>query len=730
MSVHLASPVATWVGLLVLGAGVAAVVVGARRLAALGIGKAARPIVALRTVSMLLLLLAFANPTVVSAVPPEHRPRVRLLLDASASMNVPDGRRGSRLDECKRVGREVTALLCERFTVETFSVGAGATRVDGPDRLDGAGTATDLGAALRAVLADGLEPPAAVVLASDGIDTVASTDPRLPCPVIAVPLGTDLDLLDDARIVAVRAPERADLHTSAAVDVEVAVTGSVAFRAGAAAPAVTLVRGKETIGTKTATLDAGGRGVVRFDVRLDEAGVHALEARVGPVPKDRYAGDDRRRAFVLAEDPSLRVLVLAARVTREYRPLRAEIARMPGVRFAAVLRLAPGKVLTDGVPAGDPLAAGFPSDPAVLARYDVVVLVATPAKDVSSAEEAALVTFVEDGGGLFVVGDEDALGLGAWAGRPLARLLPVEVRGGDEEMVTGAFRAEATADGRSSPILDGLLDAISTADGGPGLVLGSLHRAGSPRPGAVTLLETHLQDGPPRPLLLSSVAARGRALVWLTNTLHRVQASNPAAYGALLRQGLRWLAARSAERETLSLSSDRSRYGRDAVARVTAVTRGADRTLRGDAALEGRRLTIDGREAGPVAFRAVDGSVGAFVAEVPLAGDEPVRVRVTATVPGSPPALREVLLRTEGDLREGEASVADPARLAAIASRSGGAVIPASALHELPSRLAAVAPEAPRARETSLAFDGPWLLLALVACLLAEWILRRRQNLP
>ena len=49
---------------------------------------------------------------------------------------------------------------------------------------------------------------------------------------------------------------------------------------------------------------------------LDEAGVHALEARVGPVPKDRYAGDDRRRAFVLAEDPSLRVLVLAARVTR------------------------------------------------------------------------------------------------------------------------------------------------------------------------------------------------------------------------------------------------------------------------------------------------------------------------------------------------------------------------------------------------------------------------------
>ncbi len=735
MSLHLAPPVATWVGLLAAAAGAAAVVVGARRLAALGIGKPARPLVALRTTSVLLLLLAFANPTVVSAVSPDRRPRVCLLLDSTSSMTVPDGRRGSRLDDAKTVGREVTALLAARFAVDTFAIGAGpsgaaTTRIDGPDRADGKGTATDLGAALRAATSEGAEPPAAIVLVSDGIDTLASGDPRLPCPVLAIPVGTDLDLVDDARVVAVRAPERADLHTSAAVEVEVAVTGSTAFRARAAAPAVTLLRGKETLGTKTATLDAGGRGVVRFDVKLDEAGVHALEARVGPVPKDLFAGDDRRRAFVLAEDPSLRVLVLAAHVTREYRPLRAEIARTPGVRFAAVLRLAPGKVLTDGVPAGDPLATGFPTDAAALSRFDVVALVATPAKDVAPAEEAALAAFVEGGGGLFVVGDEDALGVGGWAGRPLARLLPVEVRAGDDEMLAGAFRAEVTADGRASPILDGLVDAISATDGGPGLVFGSLHRTGPPRAGAQALLETHLEGGPPRPLLVAGGAARGRALVWLSNTLHRVQAVNPAAYGALVRQGLRWLAARSAERETLSLSTDRPRYARDAVARVTAVTRGADRAPRADAALEARRLALDGKDLGPVAFRAVEGVAGSFAADVPLGGDEPIRVRVTATVPGSPPALREVLLRTEADLREGEESVADPARLASIASKSGGAVIPASALDEIPARLASAVPEAPRARETSLAFDGPWVLVALVACLLAEWILRRRQNLP
>ena len=730
MSLHLAPPVSTWVGLVVLGAGAAAVLVGTRRLAALGIGRAARPMVALRTVSVLLLLLAFANPTVVSAVPPDRRPRVRLLLDTSSSMTVPDGRRGTRLEDAKRVGREVTALLRERFTVETLAFGAGASPVDGPDRLDGAGTATDLGAALRAANAGGGEPPAAIVLASDGIDTVSSGDPRLTCPVLAVPLGTDLDLVDDVRVVALRAPERADLHTSVAVDVDVAVTGSAAFRTRSSAPSVTLLRGPQTVETKTATLDEGGRGTVRFDVRLDDAGIHALEARVGPVPKDLVPSDDRRRVFVLAEDPSLRVLVLAARVTREYRPLKAEISRTPGVRFAAVLRLAPGRVLTDGVPAGDPLASGFPSDPAALARFDVVVLVATPAKDLAPAEEAALVAFVEGGGGLFVVGDEDALGLGGWAGRPLARLLPVEVRGGDEEMLTGAFRAEAGTDGRASPILDGLLEAIGGTDGGAGLVLGSLHRAGAPRPGAQTLLETHLPDGPPRPLLVTGVASRGRALVWLTNTLHRVQAGNPAAYGALVRQGLRWLAARSAERETLSLSTDRPRYARDATARVTAVTRGADRAPRADAALEARRLGLDGKDAGPVAFLPVDGTPGSFLAEVHLAGDEPIRVRVTASVPGAPPAIREVLLRAEGDLREGEQAVADPARLAAIASGSGGAVVPSSALDEIPARLAAVAPEGPRDRERSLAFDAPWLLVALASSLLAEWILRRRQNLP
>jgi hypothetical protein len=325
MSVHLASPVATWVGSRP-GAGASppwsGETPGGPR-----IGKAARPIVALRTVSMLLLLLAFANPTVVSAVPPEHRPCVFFLLDASASMNVPDGRRGSRLDECKRVGREVTALLCERFTVETFSVGAGATRVDGPDRLDGAGTATDLGAALRAVLADGLEPPAAVVLASDGIDTVASTDPRLPCPVIAVPLGTDLTPRRRAHRRGAR-PERADCTPPPP---STSRSRSRARRSARGPLPRRYPRARQGDDRhETATLDAGGRGTCASTSGSTRP-ASTPEARVGPVP----TGPVRRRrppARVCARrGPVPARLVLAGARDARVGPCAPSIARMPGV---------------------------------------------------------------------------------------------------------------------------------------------------------------------------------------------------------------------------------------------------------------------------------------------------------------------------------------------------------------------------------------------------------------
>lgn len=735
MSVHLAPPVATWVGVVLLAAGVAAIAVAVRRTRALHIGRPARPLVVLRSTAVLLLLFAFVNPTVVRAVPLDRRPRVRILLDASASMSVPDGRHGTRSADASAVWREVAASLGERFAIDTFAIGGGAegaagVRIDGPDRLTATGTSTDLGGALAVAAQGEVEAPVAIVLVSDGIDTVAGPDPRPPCPVLAVPVGTDLELVDDARVVAVRAPERADLHTSAAVEVEVAVTGAGAFRARNQTPSVTLVRGRETLGTKSAPLDASGHGVARFDVPLDESGVHALVAHVGPVPGDRVPGDDVRRAFVLAEDPSLRVLVLAARVTRELRPLRAEIARMPGVRVASVLVLAPGKVLTDGVPAGDPLASGFPSSPSDLSRFDVVVWIATPARDLSAAQESALVAFVGGGGGLFVVGDEDALGAGGWSGRALARVMPVEIRAADDRVVTGTFRAAVTPDGRTSPVLLGLLDAIAASEGGPGLVLPSLHRTGPLRAGAQALLETRVDDGPPRPLLVVGGAARGRALLWLSNTLHRAQAVVPATYAALVRQGIRWLASRSEERETLALATDRERYPRGATARVTALARGSDRTPRADAVLTARRLRLDGTEAGDVAFRPVEGTPGSFAAAVALDGDEPLRVRVSAAVAGAPPAVREVLLRTRGDVREGEDAVADLARLSALASKSGGAVIPTSALDEIPARLAATLPGAPRASETSLAFDSPWWLVAWVGCLAAEWILRRRQNLP
>ncbi len=754
MSLTFSSPVPPLVVVLAAAAGACAIVVGVRRIRTLNVGPRARTLLALRIAAVAALVLAMLDPTMVLGVEPARKPRVLLCLDGSASMATPDGLAGRpRLEEAKRAGREVLERLADRFRVEPYVFTGTAAPLASVDALRSDGTLTDLAAALAVARAADAEAPVALVLVSDGIDTSGaatqaagggaptSSSPAAPCPVFAVPVGTDLSGIDDVRVAALRAPDRVDLHTEAAIEVDVAATGSAKFLSGLGAVPVSLSLDGKPVGTEPVALSATGRGTARFSVRLDEAGVHAVEARVPPIAGDRARSDDARRAYVSAEDPALRVLLLASRVTQEYRPLRAELARAPGVRLACVLRVAPGKQVLDGFQALSPgsdegFGAGFPSDAKALARFDVVVLGPTPAADVTTTEAEALAKFAEEGGGLLVLGGEHALGLGGWAGSPLARVLPVEVRGAGESLSTGAFRAEATAEGRALSL------APAPAAGGASsaaLVVQSLHRTGPSKPGASSLLEVRTPDAGARPLLVGGPAGKGRTLVLLTNTLHRAALAGGEgreAYASLVRQSVRHLASRDEERDRFSLEADRPRYAPKDVAHVRAAVRGADHLPLPDATVDGKVLSMDGKsdggkDLGAVTFRPDPArGAGAFVADVPVTGEDPVRVRATASTPKGPVATREVLLRTGGDEREGEVLAQDLARLTAIASASGGAVVRPSEIGDLPARLAATAPEAPTPIERSLAFDGPWMILLIAALLAAEWLLRRRMNLP
>src|SRR5690606_5049084 len=65
-----------------------------------------------------------------------------------------------------------------------------------------------------------------------------------------------------------------------------------------------------------------------------------------------------------------------------------------------------------------------------LRRHDLVVLHDVSAGRVSGAARQALVSYVEDhGGGFIMIGGENSFGVGGWGGTTLERILPVRFEG-------------------------------------------------------------------------------------------------------------------------------------------------------------------------------------------------------------------------------------------------------------------------------------------------------------
>lgn len=151
---------------------------------------------------------------------------------------------------------------------------------------------------------------------------------------------------------------------------------------------------------------AVGRSDFLVTVPAGETGFRRFEARI-EAPADTQPLNNRAAAFTQVAGPP-RVLLIASAAERA--------APLQGALDAAGVRselLSPERT---------------PSDPAQLLQYAAVIIVDTPAADVSNAAQRALVTYVRDqGGGLAMIGGSEAFGAGGWRRSPLAEALPVEL---------------------------------------------------------------------------------------------------------------------------------------------------------------------------------------------------------------------------------------------------------------------------------------------------------------
>ncbi|MEQ8769269.1 MAG: hypothetical protein RIB60_02045 [Phycisphaerales bacterium] len=457
-----ARPLAAWAWALV---GLGAVIVAVWSYRGLTGSRRSRVVLGVVRAGVLILIaLLLSGPRLERERVSSQTDAVLVLVDRSASMTLPDaGDPGApvtrdravlaALDQSRPAWEALAAdkrVVWHAFDGSARPIGEGATPADigAPE-----GRRTALGAALEdALRAAAGTPISGVVVISDGrsVDAPArQTVRRLVgdrVPVFTVPVGSDEPATDLALV-------RADAPTRAFVDDQIPVRVRLEARGGGdgafAGAVVELV--DRASGTVLDALPVDAPAEARTaeltlrSARAD-AGNAGWSVRVRPGGADLIEDNNARDVNLELVDRPLRLLYLDGYPRWEQRYLKNLVLREESIASSNLLLSSARRYLQEG----DILIDGVPMSSGEWTEYDVIVIgdlrpeLLAPEQLEQMREHVA-----ERGAGLLWIAGEGATP-GAWAGTPLADLLPVSVSQGraglpswDEPVVLA--RAEGAA---------------------------------------------------------------------------------------------------------------------------------------------------------------------------------------------------------------------------------------------------------------------------------------------
>jgi hypothetical protein len=251
-------------------------------------------------------------------------------------------------------------------------------------------------------------------------------------PVFALPLGARQPPPDVA-VVSVKAPPAVFKDVDTQIEARVKVSGIKDRKQ----LVVQLQRPGQDPLVETIDHDGSDRyHTVRFQVRLDKAGVQALTVHAKPVEGETTPANNSRPVVINVADDKAKVLLIDGEARWEQHYLANALARDRTMQPQSVVFQQPrvGMVPEDELrKAGNPWRT-LPTGPDALSAYDCIILGDVSPEELPPPERVRLEKYVGDRGGtLVVLAGKRSMPLafaGADAGAaesdPLLRLLPIE----------------------------------------------------------------------------------------------------------------------------------------------------------------------------------------------------------------------------------------------------------------------------------------------------------------
>lgn len=707
LSLHF-SPNAPWPALAALTLALVALAVWAYRFGIPPVPRIVRQVLAvLRAVVLVALAWMLAQPVLERALPASGR-RVTVLLDTSASMDLPASAGGpARSEVAALAARELAAALRGRATVETRGFAAALAGDSGGVSRQ----STALGDVLAALAAAPVERrPDGVIVVSDGLVN-AGADPVGAARALGVPVHA---------IVAggLPGPDRAVAEVETSPTARVGEAAAVRVRLlsseprGAPIPVRVLEDGRELARATVPAPGAGAEATVTLRVTPAKPGLAVWSARVDSLPGDASPLNDSRQAAVQVAPGKLGVLVVTGELNWDLTFFRRALLGDSSLSVETRVRERSGWRSLGGA-GGAPTAAD-------LRGRAVVVLDGLAAGEVDAGFDGALAAFVRGGGGLLLFGGPGP-GLSRYARGALAAEMQF-ARGGGAVLEA---RPQPTAAAGELLAWD---DDPARGD--------AAWRAAAPLSGVLSLLPgggdrvlVGAQGGGP-PLVFARRAGRGPVLLVNGTGFWRWSlAGNDALAGErgrrLWRRAVRWL-SEPVQGEPLRVRPERWLSASGDRVRLFASLQ--DETFRPVAGARVSGEANDGRGGTrPLAFE--PGEQGSYTAALDALPPGRWQVSARAVKDGRELASATTAFAVDRWSLEALRAEPDSATMAAIARASDGRVGEAATAGAWARGLETRALARRRAASTRL-WESPWAFAFLVGALAVEWTLRRRRGLP
>lgn len=707
----------------------------------------------LRALTVAVLLMLVLQPAVqlsnVTRVP-NH---VAVLVDLSRSMAIREREQGPRrIDRAAAALRRSSARL-DRWrrerSVDLYGFGS-TLRPLGVElaRLEPSDGSTEVRSALAELQQrHHAKDLAAVIILSDGIDNGQLGTGRLSAGARRFLAGLDAPIhtlwagereLRDVAVVEVFADAFAFVRNAVKVEAEILVTGFDLKRIP-----VRLEAGGELVAERELHPSPGvERYRVQFEFVPPRVGNYVYTISTAVHAGEALTENNHRSFLLKVIRDRIRVLQVCGRPSWDERFLRQLLKRDPNVDLISffILRTPADLAL---VPPTELSLIPFPTEELFekeLGSFDLVLLQNFNYRPYGIGIYLPhLRRYVEQGGGLAMIGGDLSFSGGEYEGTPVAEVLPVRLLpGGDRSRLVSEedFRMKVTPEGGDHPILQVGQSRWDTVALLAGLApLAGVNLVAGAAPGA-TVLAVHptLKDseGRPLPVLSTLEPGKGRTLAfgsdsswhWAFPTVGA--GGTRQAYDRFWRNAIRWLIQDPELRYLRVIAQqDRIRLGTPLKARIRAYN--PDYTPAKALKVRYEVAAVDARPARAVptiAREVVTGPEGEASIEHRLPATGAYRILARAEIAGRR-TEEEALVLVEPGGREEREPRATAALLQQLSEATGGTYLgQAGSLPELALRQ-------PRVLHVNWRKDfelwSRWWYLALAIVLLGvEWLVRRR----